>query len=153
MHSKHQIPEYDEPSVGRIRARNIAPPRTAGIIKRAILRTEAIDLSRDSSLFLLASGSDDAVDDDVRLDVTDAKGEGPGSSPESPIGIVLGSDRGKDIAGLAISRTEPGLVASATKPTGWEEGKTTGSNICELEHFSNVTSITDIPTPFSQTLS
>lgn len=134
MPSKQQVPEYDEPSIGRIRARNIAPPRTAGIIKRAILRAESIDPSRVSNLFLVASGSNDAVDDEIRLDVTDEKGQGPGSSPESPIGIVLGLGH-ENVAGITVSRTEPGLVATNVKPKGWRAGKTSGSSICEIKRL------------------
>lgn len=126
--SKQQVPDFDEPSIGRIRARNIAPPRTVRIIKRAILKAEAIEPSRISSLFLDASDSSDALDDEVRLDVTDQKGTGPGSSPDSPIGIVLGLGQ-EEVARAVMSRTEPGLVASAAKPKGWKEGKTTGSSI------------------------
>lgn len=133
MPSKQQVPEYDEPSIGRILARNIAPPRTAGIIKRAILRAESIDPSRVSNLFLVASGGNDAVDDEIRLDVTDEKGQGgPGSSPDSPIGIVLGLGH-EEVAGITISRTEPGLAATKVKPKGWRAGKTSGTSICKIQ--------------------
>lgn len=130
--SKQPIPDYDEPSIGRIRAHNIAPPRTAGIVKRAILRAESVDPSRVSKLFLVASGNGDAVADEIRLDVTDEKGQGPGSSPDLPIGIVLGFGPG-EVAGLTIAHTEPGLVANKVKPRGWKDGRTLGNRICEAQ--------------------
>lgn len=52
--ARNSIPELNEPSIGRLRARDIAPPRTVGIIKRAIAKAEDIPLSRIADLFLLA---------------------------------------------------------------------------------------------------
>lgn len=135
--SKQPIPGYDEPSIGRIRARDIAPPRTVGIIKHAVAKAESVDPSRISGLYLLASGNAEAADNNARLDIIDERGRGPGGSPEVPIGIVLGPEH-EEIGNVVMSHSEPGRAATGEKPKGWKEGKTSGNNICE--YLANVQS-------------
>jgi len=127
---KQRAPDTDEPSIGRIRARDIAPPRSVGVIKRAIAKAEDIDASCISSLYLLAGGSGEAADDNMRLDIVDERGRGPGGSPDVPIAIVLGMQT-EEVASVTMSRTEPGRVANNERPRGWKLGKTRGHNICK----------------------
>jgi len=124
--SKNPVPDLDEPSIGRIRARDIAPPRSVGIIKRAIAKAEQIELSRINDLFLLAGANGEAAEDKMRLDILDERGRGPGGSPEVPIAIVLGQEV-DDVASVAMSHTEPGRVINHDRPKGWKHGKTTSA--------------------------
>jgi hypothetical protein len=50
---KQGAPDTDEPSIGRIRARDVAPQRSVGVIKRAIAKAEDIDVSCIAGLYLL----------------------------------------------------------------------------------------------------
>lgn len=75
----------EDPTVGRVLARNIAPPRTAAIVKRYIADLEALDESSLSELYTTSGG--DPVDDDARLNILDE--DGPGSCPEAPIQLIL----------------------------------------------------------------
>lgn len=130
--AKNTVPglSSSEPSIGRIRARDIAPPRTVGIIKRAISKSEEIPLLRIADLFLLAGASGDAAEDHVRLDILDEKIRGPGGTPEVPIAIVLGKDE-VEVEGAVMSHDEPGKVASNVRPKGWKMGETKGNGACE----------------------
>jgi hypothetical protein len=110
---KQRAPDTDEPSIGHIRARDIAPPRSVSIIKRAIAKAEDIDAFCVSGPFLLAGGSGEAADDNTRVDILDERGCGPGGNPEVPIAIVLGSQ-----ADVYMSQTEPGRVADNKRPWG-----------------------------------
>ena len=130
---KQRAPDTDEPSIGRIRARDIAPPRSIGVIKRAIAKAEDIDVSSISGLFLLAGGSGEAADDNLRVDILDERGRGPGGSPDVPIAVVLGM-QAEEVASVTMSQTEPGRVADNKRPKGWRLGKTRG-HACESLHF------------------
>lgn len=134
---KRRAPDIDEPSIGRIRARDIAPPRSVGIIKRAVAKAEDLDVSCISGLFLLAGGSGEAADDNLRVDILDERGRGPGGNPDVPIAIVLGS-RAEEVASVSMSQTEPGRVADNKRPKGWKLGKTCGNNVCEWPRYSKL---------------
>jgi len=124
---KQRAPDTDEPSIGRIRARDIAPPRSVGVIKRAIAKAEDIDVSCISGIYLLAGGSGEAADGNMRLDILDERGRGPRGSPDVPIAIVLGMQT-EEVASVTMSKTEPGRVTDNKRPKGWKLGKTRGHN-------------------------
>lgn len=84
-HKSSQAFNSEDPTVGRVLARNIAPPRTSAIVKRYIADLEALDESSITELYTIDGG--DPVDDDTRLNILDE--DGPGSCPEAPIQLIL----------------------------------------------------------------
>ena len=63
---KCAIPNSDEPTVGRVRMRDIAPPHTILVLKRAIAKAESINRTRVTALFALSTSTDGPLDDGER---------------------------------------------------------------------------------------
>ena len=146
--SKHAY-DTEEPTIGRVLARNISPLQTARIIKRYLAKREGIDESLIGDLYL-RNGQDigEPVQDNDRVPIMSE--HGPGSTPEAPLAITLretphepeapplspntpsspttsrsplpspGALPPEPAGSLPpMSETEPGKVASAEKLPGW----------------------------------
>jgi hypothetical protein len=103
----------DEPTVGRVLARNIAPPRTALIIKRYLAKLEDINESLLADLYLNdGQGDGEPVQDNVRVPIT--LEHGPGFTREAPLAIILREQPQTTINGDSL--TSPS-ARSAPLPT------------------------------------
>jgi hypothetical protein len=74
----------EEPSLGRIRADSVAPPHSLASIKRRISRVEENPALAHADLFADLSSDAPLKEDHITILSTD----GPGLSPNKPMGIV-----------------------------------------------------------------
>jgi len=87
-YTSKQAFDPDDPTVGRVLARDIAPPRTALIIKRYLASLEDIDEFLLADLYLnYGQDDEEPVQDDARVPIT--LEHGPGAAREAPLAIVL----------------------------------------------------------------
>lgn len=111
----------DEPTVGRVLARNIAPPRTALIIKRYLAKLEGIDEFLVADLYLNDSrGDSEPVQDDTRVPIT--LEHGPGATREAPLAIILREQPQTIVNTLIVDSLTPtsartSQLPSATSPS------------------------------------
>ena len=75
----------DNPFLGRIKARSVAPPHTAETVKRSIAKMEDIKDRTNASLFLTPYSQSPMGDADK---VTILNSTGPGSTPQEPLALV-----------------------------------------------------------------
>jgi hypothetical protein len=78
-------PYSDDPYLGRIMAKLVAPPHTAGSLKHCLSSIENIDDNISTSLFVSAS-SRTPMDDEGRVPILEDRG--PGCTPNDPIALV-----------------------------------------------------------------
>lgn len=107
-----------DPSIGRILASRIAPPRTVEMFKRALSKLLGISLSRFASLHLSLDGTEQ--DDSVMLPWMDDNA--PGMSPQQPLVVML-SQIVNGVATPVTSRACLYKLAYPEKPIGWWEGR------------------------------
>lgn len=108
-----------DPTVGRINIRYISPPRTVELIKRAIAKTESINLTRIAAIFA-GTSEETPLTDSSRLSSIWADNDA-GMSAEEPfvIALELGNIGSKRSLGPQMSLIEPGKVTSSMQPVGW----------------------------------
>ena len=75
----------DDPFLGRIKARSVAPPHTAKAVKRSIAKMENIKDRTNTSLFFTPYSQSPMGDDDK---VTILNRTGSGSTPQEPLALV-----------------------------------------------------------------
>lgn len=76
----------EDPYIGRIHAKSIAPPHTILSLKRCICKAEGITDHSRTTLFV-ANSSNSAMDDKGRISVSDQTG--PGRDPAEPMALVV----------------------------------------------------------------
>lgn len=74
-------------TIGRVPARNIAPPRTARLIRQYIAHFEGLDPSHIAALYIDADSDGDAIPDDAKVGVM--VDGGPGTTADLPLAIIL----------------------------------------------------------------
>jgi len=113
--------DQEDPTVGRVLARGIAPPRTALIVKRYIANLEGIDESLLVDLYLNdGQGNGEPVQDDARVPIIlqNGHGYGPGSTPEAPLAITVREPRPHvNTLALASSPLTSPSTSSAPPPS------------------------------------
>jgi len=108
----------DDPSLGRIMAKIVAPPHTAISLKLCFSSVENIDEKIYTKLFVAAS-SQTPMDDDGSVSILGHPGPGPGCTPNEPMAFVAMSS-GASIRRLDGRKPQAVLLPPQEGPTPFE---------------------------------
>src|ERR1700722_8453703 len=81
--------QCDDPSMGCILGRSVAPPHTVASLKKRLCNVEGIADQSCVELFLSCAAKS-SVCDDTRLSLL--RGTGPGSLPQEPMALVVSNE-------------------------------------------------------------
>jgi len=100
LDSKASFSEEDK-TLGRLNANSIAPPHIAASIKHRIAKQEQLANHSDIALYLNLE-DDTPIENSVRVNLS-IDGQGPGSTPENPIGLVIATPESPEANAVDIA--------------------------------------------------